>query len=204
MMNNYCKFLLSLFFLFSTTAFADNNSDSTSRSKKNTGADSTKKAKKNTRLELSFGNSQIFVSDSQTVRIRNSNNIVLATHAMLFFAEFRPTKKIRFPIFFNLPTESKQFLVNGVLVYERASPTLGFGVQYNCVHLNMNDRSAFEFDAGPNISFLLEKSGTIRYAPIFAGRIRLLRDKNLVMYMGSSYSLGLNAFGLFYGTGFFF
>ena len=168
------------------------------------GTDSTASLKKNTRLELSFGNSQIFVSDSESVSIRNSNNIVLATHAMLFFVEFRPTKKFRFPIFFNLPTESKQYLINGVLVYERASPTLGLGVQYNCVHLNMNERSAFEFDIDPNISFLLEKSGKVRSAPVFAGRIRLLRDKNLVMYVGSSYSMGINAFGLLYGTGFFF
>src|SRR5687768_14957326 len=61
-------------------------------------------------FELSFGQSLLFISNSKQINIRNQAAIVIPTSAMLFFVEFRPLKRVRVPVFFNLPTESKQFL----------------------------------------------------------------------------------------------
>jgi hypothetical protein len=160
--------------------------------------------KKEAKFELSFGQSLIFVSYDLAVRIRNSTDVVLPTSSILFFTELRPFKKVRFPVFFNLPTEAKQFLVSGQLVYERASPTFGTGITYNPFHWDINKRTALEFELGPLASFLIKKSGSLQFAPVGAGRLRILRDKDFVMYIGTSYSIGINAWGLLYGTGFFF
>lgn len=157
--------------------------------------------KKNQHFELSFGQSVLFISNSKQLNVRKQSAIVVPTSAILFFAEFRPQKIIRIPVFFNLPTETKQFLINGQLVYERASPTFGTGVEFKLFHINMDSKSKLEMELGPLISFIFDNKNAIRIAPIIAGRIRVMRGENFVMYFGGSYSIGLNALGILYGTG---
>jgi hypothetical protein len=69
---------------------------------------------KNQHFELSFGQSLLFISNSKQINIRNEQAVVIPTSSLLFFGEIRPQKFLRIPLFLNVPTESKQFLVNGV------------------------------------------------------------------------------------------
>ncbi len=151
-------------------------------------------------FQLSFGQSLLFISNSKQLNIRNQSAIIIPTSAMLFFVEFRPLKRIRVPVFFNLPTESKQFLVAGQIVNERASPTFGTGIQFKCFRIKVAAASLVELEAGPLGSFLMDTKSTIRFAPIAAARVRLIRN-NFVMYVGTSYSYGINSWGILYGTG---
>ncbi len=152
-------------------------------------------------FELSFGQSLLFISNSQQVNIRNQAAIVLPTSAILFFAEFRPKKIVRIPVFFNLATESKQFIVNGQIVNERASPTFGTGLEFKLFQIKIDAKSKLEFEVGPLASFIFDQNYNVRIAPLIAGRIRLMRGENFIMYLGGSYSLGISAAGLLYGTG---
>lgn len=151
-------------------------------------------------FELSFGQSLLFISNSQQINIRNQAAIVIPTSAMLFFVEFRPVKRFRIPVFFNLPTESKQFLVAGQLINERASPTFGTGLEIKCLGFKVAEASTLDLEAGPLGSFLMTTKNSIRFAPIGAARLRLIRN-NFVMYLGTSYSYGINSWGILYGTG---
>jgi hypothetical protein len=56
-------------------------------------------------------------------------------------------------------------------------------------------------EAGPLISCLIDTKKSVRFAPILAARIKILRGENFIMYLGTSYSIGINAMGLLYGTG---
>jgi len=161
-------------------------------------ADSTEK---NHLFEFSFGQSMLFISNSKLVDIRNQAAIVVPTNSMLFFIELRPQKKVRIPFFFNVPTESKQFLVNGVLVNERASPTFGTGLQFKCFQIKIDDKSKVEFETGPLASFLITSRNQVRFAPIMAARLRIMRGENFVIYIGCSYSFGIDTWGVLYGTG---
>lgn len=161
--------------------------------------------KKKPRLfELSFGQSKLFISSSKELDLKENQAVIVPTSAILFFAEFRPQKRLRIPVFFSLATGPKQFLVDSVLVSERASPTLGVGPVFNIFRKNFGENSAIEFEAGPLASFLIDTGGKIKVAPVIAGRFRFLKKEDFIMYLGSSYSLGINAFGLFYGTGYVF
>lgn len=157
--------------------------------------------KKNKLFELSFGQSMLFISSSKLDSIKSKEAIVMPTSAILFFIELRPQKRMRVPVFFNLPTESKQFLVNGVLVNEKASPTFGVGLEFKVVKIKIDSKSSLDLELGPLASFVLDKGGDVRFAPIVAGRLRVMRGENFVMYIGGSYSIGIDAFGLLYGTG---
>lgn len=152
-------------------------------------------------FELSFGQSLLFISNTQLSTIRNTARIVVPTNAILFFASFRPEKVLRIPVFFNLPTEAKQFLINGQLIYERASPTFGSGIEFRCFKAKLDAKSYIEGEVGPLVSLIFNRSNQISMAPVVAGRIRISRGDNFVMYLGCSYSFGINAFGLLYGTG---
>jgi len=152
-------------------------------------------------FELSFGQSILFISQTKLANIRNQAKIIVPTNAVLFFIEFRPEKIIRVPVFFNLPTETKQYIVNGQLLYERASPTFGSGLEFRVFKVGLDSKSHIELEIGPLISLIFDRNNQVTFAPILAGRVKLTRGKNFVMYLGSSYSLGIDAFGLLYGTG---
>lgn len=155
-------------------------------------------------FELSFGQSLLFISNSQLVDIRNTEAIVIPTSAMLFFTELRPMKRLHIPVFISIPTETKQFLVAGQLVNERASPTFGTGVQCKLFEFPVSKKACVEMEIGPLASFLFNQNKKLRFAPIGAARVKIIKERNFVMYIGSSYSIGINAWGLFYGTGFIF
>lgn len=152
-------------------------------------------------FELSFGQSLLFISNSKSVDIRNNQAVVVPTSSILFFIEMRPQKRVRIPVFINLPTETKQFLVNNILVNERASPTFGTGFEFKCFQLNLGEKSKIDFEIGPLASFLLNKNKVVRFVPVMAGRIRIMRGENFVMYIGGTYSIGIDTWGLLYGTG---
>jgi hypothetical protein len=161
--------------------------------------DSLKKNKQH--FELSFGQSLLFISSSKQLDIRNEAAIVVPTNAILFFAEFRPDKRLRVPVFLNVPTETKQFIVNGQLVNEKASPTFGTGLEFRVFKVKIDSKSKLEFEFGPLFSFIFDTRNNINFAPLFAGRVRIVRGENFVMYAGGSFSLGINALGVLYGTG---
>lgn len=152
-------------------------------------------------FELSFGQSVLFISDKQLQNVFNETAITVPTSSLLFFAEFRPDKKLRIPVFFNLPTESKQYLIENEIVTLRSSPTFGSGVQFEYLKIKVDAKTQLSFEAGPLISLIFNQNNKIRVAPIAAGRIRITRGENFAMYMGASYSFGVDAFGLLYGTG---
>lgn len=155
-------------------------------------------------FELSFGSTLLFISNSKLEEIKKNEAVIVPTSALLFFAELRPIKKLKIPIFFNFPTETKQFLVNGQLVNERASPTFGIGLEFRIFKLPINKKSAVELEIGPLASFLQDTRSTIRFAPVAAGRFRFIKNDDFVIYLGSSYSAGINAVGLLFGTGYIF
>lgn len=152
-------------------------------------------------FEVSFGQSILYISNSRTANLRNQASIIVPTNSALFFVEYRPDKRVRVPIFLNLATESKQYLVNGQLINERASPTFGGGAQFRVFRKKIDEKSKIEVEIGPLMSVIFDKKNRVRVAPILAGRVCLLRGEYFVMYAGCSYSLGINALGLIYGTG---
>lgn len=157
--------------------------------------------KKLQHFELSFGQSLLFISNTKFANIRNQASIVLPTSSFLFFVEFRPEKRVKIPVFLNLPTETKQYIVNGQIFNEKASPTFGTGLEFRMFQLEIDDRSKLEFELGPLASVIFDNRNNIRIAPLIAGRFKIKRGENFVMYFGLSYSVGINALGLLYGTG---
>lgn len=152
-------------------------------------------------FELSFGQTLLFISNTNQANFLSSTDIVVPTSAILLFAELRPQKIMRIPIYLNFPTESKQYLINGQLVNKKASPAFGSGVVFKLFQIKIDSKSKVEFETGPLVSIIYDTKDNIRFAPIMAGRFKISRGENFVMYCGVSYSFGINALGILYGTG---
>jgi len=56
-------------------------------------------------------------------------------------------------------------------------------------------------EVGPLLSFIFNRQDKVVIAPLFAGRFKISRGENFVMYCGLSYSFGIKALGILYGTG---
>jgi hypothetical protein len=153
-------------------------------------------------FELSFGQNLLFLSESRQNSIQKNRSLVVPTSAVLFFSEIRPERWWKVPVFFNLPTESKQFIQpDGSLKYERASPSIGTGLVFRTFRFDLRENLHLEMEAGPLLSFITDFKEEFLAAPLLAGRFRIRSGENLVMYLGGSFTPGLNAFGLFFGTG---
>ncbi len=161
----------------------------------------TDSTKKHTNFELSFGQNLLFISNSKQINIRQQSAVIIPTSAILFLMELRPKKTLRIPIFANIATESKQFIVDGQVVNERASPTIGTGVVFRVLEFNFDKQSKLEIEIGPLASALFDKSNNVRFSPVLASRFKVCRGENFVMYFGVNYSVGINSFGVLYGTG---
>lgn len=151
-------------------------------------------------FEASFGQSLLFISDEHSQSLLNSDNIVVPTSSWLFFTEMRTNKKCRYPLFFNLPTESKQRYVNGTWEYKKASPTMGTGIEFRLFQIKVSANTKIEGEIGPLATLVLDGKQSF-VVPLVAGRLRVARGENFIMYMGFSYTFGLNTMGLLYGTG---
>lgn len=155
-------------------------------------------------FELSFGQSTLFISNDQVAAIKNDFNLVIPTNSMVFFSEFRPFKRIKIPIVFNLPTESKQFIIDGKIVSEKASPTLATGAEFKLFDFKIPFDAQVEMDLGTLGSVIFRSNYQLAFAPLITNRIRIIKDRNFIMYLGGSYSVGVNTWGMFYGTGYIF
>jgi energy-converting hydrogenase Eha subunit E len=158
----------------------------------------------NKKVEISFGQSLFFVSYNKSYTAYTQSAVVIPTTSILLFSVFRPIKKLHIPVFFNVPTESKQFLINGVLINERANPTFGAGVEYKLFDINLSSNAKIEYEMAALGSSLITKTNKFVFAPIAAARFRIVQNNSFVMYLGSSYSFGINAWGLIFGTGYVF
>ncbi len=184
---NWKKGLVPFFFLLITSSLWSQEQDSIASS-----------------FELSFGQSTLFISNDQAAAIKTDFNVVIPTNSMVFFSEFRPFKRIKIPVVFNLPTESKQFVIDGKLVSEKASPTLATGAEFKLFNFKIPYDAEVEMDIGTLGSVIFRSNYQLAFAPLITNRVRIIKDKNFVMYLGGSYSVGVNTWGMFYGTGYIF
>ena len=160
---------------------------------------------RNPLFELSFGQNLLFLSKSRQMTLLNKLDLVVPTTAVLFFAVFRPEKKWKVPVFFNLPVESTQFIQSdGSVRYQRATPSFGSGIEFRLLKFDIREKIKFDMEAGPLLAFVTDFRNEFVPAPLITTRMRLRSDDNFVMYLGGSYTIGLDAFGLYYGTGFNF
>lgn len=165
------------------------------------GQELIKEKRNNNNFELSFGQSVLFISNSDQINLLTNSAVVLPTTSILFFVELFTLRKVRIPLFYNLPTGAKQFIINNSIVNEEASSSFGTGIQFKLFKIKFDAKSTLEMEIGPMASFGIDKKRNLWFAPILATRMRVMKNENFVMYIGGTFAMGINSLGLLYGTG---
>jgi len=163
--------------------------------------DSTQAKVRKGHFEFSFGQSLLFISNSDQTDLLTKSAIVIPTSSILLFAEFRTLNKVKIPVFCNIPVGAKQFIVDNQIKSEQASVSFGAGVQFRIFNFEIVSKSNMEMELGPMFSLGKDQNGNMWAAPFLAARLRIRKGENFVMYLGTTYAFGVNTAGLIYGTG---
>ena len=83
-------------------------------------------------------------------------------------------------------------------------PTLATGAEFKIFDFNIPFDAQVEMDIGTLGSVIFRENYELALAPLITNRIRIIKDKSFIMYLGASYSMGVNTWGMFYGTGYIF
>ena len=196
----YFSFFFALIYVAPSEVFSQGQTSAKSDSTQN---------KKGSLFELSFGQNVSFISAARQDSIRTKNNIVVPPNAILFFVELRPAKKLRVPFFLNLQAKREEFVLKNIMGADstiRLSPSIsyGTGLEYKLLSIPISKKSKVEFESGLLASFVVNKKQQLICGPVAAGRVRFLKNDDFVIYVGYNYALGINTWGLFYGTGYIF
>ena len=104
-------------------------------------------------------------------------------------------------LFFNLPTESQKFVVDGNLEAEQASPGLGGGVLYNILNTPLNNNSIIKLDFTFSPLVMGDSWKNLAASAVYGLRFYIGKSDGFFMYTGLSRTLGVNGNMLWYGVG---
>ena len=153
------------------------------------------------RLEFSFGSSLFFVEQPLWDRQLQDNNIqVMPVSSVLILGEYLFNPRWSFGTMLNIPTTTKRYLVDDVVVEEYSASSVGAGVTYKpIVRSILNDQVSFRLQTGLLVGYGINSSD-YRFFPIAVVRPSLATPKGFSMYLGSAFSFQVETIALIYGV----
>ena len=152
-------------------------------------------------LEISFGQSQLFIEPTQRQLESNSTVERLPTTSALFLAEWLFSEQMSLMGAFTLPLNTQQILIDGELYHEKAAPTASLGLRWSMLTLDVRKDTRFELQlAGLVGTSIGSQLGDLIF-PTLGSRLVLLRLDGFGLYVGSTWSFRRDTFALIYGIG---
>lgn len=155
----------------------------------------------NYHLEFSFGSSLLFTEQplwNQTQQ-RNENQ-VMPVSSVLILGEYIFDTRWSWGNMINIPTSTKRFLVDGAIVEEYSSPSIGTGLTYKpIVKKIFDDRASFRLQIGALVGYAINNPD-YTFFPIGFLRPSLSTPKGFSMYIGTAFSAQVQSIALVYGV----
>ncbi|MEE2755404.1 MAG: hypothetical protein VYA30_02030 [Myxococcota bacterium] len=152
-------------------------------------------------LEISFGQSQLFIEPTHRDLAQNNTVERLPTTSALFLAEWLFSEKLSLMGAFTLPLTTQQILIDGELYHEKAAPTASVGLRWSAVGFEVRKGTRIEIQlAGLVGTSIGSQLGDIVF-PTLGSRVVLLRVDGFGLYAGSTWSFRRDTLALIYGIG---
>ena len=152
-------------------------------------------------LDISFGQSQLFIKPTQRELAQDKDVQRLPTTSALFLAEWLFTDRWSLMSAFTLPLATQQILVDGDLYHEKAAPTASLGLRWAPWAVDILEDTRLETHlAGLMGTSIGSQLGDIIF-PTLGGRIVLTRIDGFNLYAGSTWSFRRDTLALIYGIG---
>ncbi|MEK7705785.1 MAG: hypothetical protein AAB426_12565 [Myxococcota bacterium] len=154
------------------------------------------------RLEISFGNSQLFLdqplfSGSAAAQQRAT----LPITSVVMIAEGLVTKRLSVALFFSLPLDTKKTLEAGNIVEEPVASSLALGVGYVPAEFKLFRHSVVQLQVAAFAGRTFTSHLGDRFFPMIAGRIRFVSRQGFALYLGQAFAFHEDALALIYGIG---
>jgi len=155
----------------------------------------------NYQLEFSFGSSLIFTEQPLWNQTQHRNeNQVMPISSVLILGEYIFHTRWSWGNMLNIPTSTKRFVVDGSIVEEYSSPSIGTGITYKpLVKKIFDDRASFRLQVGALIGYAINNPD-YNFFPIGFVRPSLSTPKGFSMYVGTAFSVQIQSIALVYGV----
>ena len=155
----------------------------------------------NYKLEFSFGSSLLFTEQPLWNQIQQQNeNQVMPISSVLILGEYIFHNRWSWGNMLNIPTSTKRFVVDGSIVEEYSSPSIGTGITYKpIIKKILDDRASFRLQVGALMGYAINNPD-YTFFPIGVIRPSLSTPKGFSMYVGTAFSAHVESFALVYGV----
>lgn len=154
------------------------------------------------RLEISFGNSQLFLdqplfsSDGDP-----SQSATIPISSVVMIAEALLTERLSLTLFFSLPLGTKKTLEAGEITEEPVASALALGVGYVPAQFRLFRHSVVQLQLGAFAGRTFTSHLGDRFFPMLAARIRFVSRQGFALYIGQAFAFGEDTLALIYGIG---
>jgi hypothetical protein len=155
----------------------------------------------NYQLEFSFGSSLLFTEQPLWNQTQQRNEYqVMPVSSVLILGEYIFHTRWSWGNMLNIPTSTKRFLVDGSIVEEYSSPSIGTGITYKpIVKKIFDDRASFRLQVGALIGYAINNPNHT-FFPLAVVRPSLSTPKGFSMYVGTAFSAHVQSIALVYGV----
>ena len=153
------------------------------------------------KFEFSFGQSLMFISDSDRAEVLENNNLVIPTSSALLLAEMFLTENWNAFLVMNLPLASQKFIIDGQETHEKANPSFLIGPSWTAYRTSLAERAGVEYQLGALLGASLAENKETTPLAVLAARVNLISKQNSTLYIGYSKTFGVNAATILYGVG---
>lgn len=152
-------------------------------------------------LELTFGNAQLFFSQSLRTPTGGVDSQVIPVTAGLFMAEWLALSRLSILTLVGIPLETQSTVVDGEVREEYVAPSVALGPRLTLFSFDIFRESALELQVACMAGRTLGSIRGDRYYPLVAGRLHFHTGEGFTLYLGNGYAFAEGTHSLIYGIG---
>lgn len=152
-------------------------------------------------LELTFGNAQLFFTQSLLTPSGEVRDEIIPVTAALLMAEWLAHARFSVLSMVALPLEAQATVVDGEVREEYVAPSIALGVRGSLFSFDIFRESALEFQLAAMVGRTLGSISGDRFYPLVAGRLHFHTDEGFTLYVGNGYAFAEGTHSVLYGIG---
>lgn len=152
-------------------------------------------------LELTFGNAQLFFTQSLRTPTGGVDSQVIPVTAALFMAEWLALPRLSMLTLVGIPLETQSTVVDGELREEYVAPSAALGARVTLFSFDIFRESALELQLACLGGRTLGSLSGDRYYPLVASRLHFHTGEGFTLYLGNGYAFAEGTHSVIYGIG---
>lgn len=152
-------------------------------------------------LELTFGNAQLFFTQSLLTADGQVRDQIIPVSAALLMAEWLIIPRLSVIGLVALPLETQATVVDGEARQEFVAPSAAAGARLSLFSFDVFKESAVEMQLAAMVGRTLGSLGGDRFYPLVAARLHFHTSSGFTLYLGNGYAFAEGTHSVIYGIG---